>query len=88
MVFKLPYQTVFLGKNRRIRIYKHNCSQLIFLKSHSSAHSYFCLFINNVSDVLHHFKIQLHADDSKLYGDVTTIEQCQAFERDILAVKD
>ena len=48
----------------------------------------FILFINNVSEVLVHSKIQLYADDSKLYGDATTIEQCQAFERDILAVND
>ena len=48
----------------------------------------FILLINNVFDVLLHYKIQLYGGDSKLYGDTTTIELCQAFERDILAVND
>ena len=48
----------------------------------------FILFINNVSDVLTSSKIKLYADDSKLYGDTTTIEKCQTFERDILAVNE
>ena len=48
----------------------------------------FILFINNVSEVLLHSNIQLYADDSKLYGDATAIKQCQAFERNILAVNN
>ena len=48
----------------------------------------FILFINNVSEVLHNSQIQLYADDSKLYGDATTIEQCQLLERDLLALNN
>ena len=46
------------------------------------------LFINSVSDELLHSKIQLYVDDSKLYGDTISIQQCQAFVRDFLVVDD
>ena len=48
----------------------------------------FILFINNVSDGLLLSKIQLYVDDSKIYGDATSMEKRQAFERDILVVND
>ena len=48
----------------------------------------FILSINNMFDGQKHSNIQLYADDSKLYRDATSIEQCQALERDILTIND
>ena len=41
-----------------------------------------------MSNVLRSSQIQLYADDSKLYGDATNIEECQILEQDICAVHD